>query len=615
MSSGDWSSLSSNLHINETTDEDGLLCRERTKNLSPLTFGLTSCATCYFYLFMDDPSKELWADEEWLVGPNNTRILADVHAAASTASVCSALTPDECDRWKSCCLAAEECCRRQVERLAAFRLRPPIAGGGGGGGGKPFCPQQWDGFGCWDFTAPGKVASDQCPEFINYAVPSEKSYKECTANGTWYRHPENDLEWTDYSNCISLANLKQSTFASIICNVISLSALIPSVVIFARYRPLRVQNRVLLHINLFSSFILYGIVTLLWDILIVLNRMEHVSNESNINQNGNGCKFLYVLTRYSRMANFLWMFCEAVFLHRILVKAFQPPKKLIVFYVTGWILPWIPVAIYVVLRFIYANTSCWIKPFGYWEWLIYVPNLLALFLNFVVLLDILRILVTQVQTHDNELSSYRRALKATFILVPLFGIQLFLVIYRPPYQSSFGYHYDMISAFVVNLQGLFVALIFCLVNGEVISHLKRSWQRLGAKVKRSDYQRTTSLSAVTTHSEMVSMAKDGHRNSANNSTTSASFSNGNGHRRPVTKDSKVSIVRYKRCGGGSTLDNDHVSCLATGALATDDVDNEHLVTRATFYLGTEEGEYGLKTSKIPLPSEQGTSTENDWRLG
>lgn len=162
---------------------------------------------------------------------------------------------------------------------------------------------------------------------------------------------------------------------------------------------------------------------------------------------------------------------------------------------------------------------------------------------------------------------------------------------------------------------------------QVISHLKRSWQRLGAKIKRRDYQRTISLSAAaTTHSELVSMAKDGRRNSANNST--CAFSNGNGHRRPVTKDSKISVVRYER--GGSTLDNDHVSCLATGALATDDVDyehviclatdddvdNEHVITRATFYVATDEGEYGLKnSSKRPLPSEQGTSTENDWRLG
>lgn len=172
MSSDEWPSSSSTL-FNETStnDGDGPLCRERTKNLSPLTFRWTSCATCYFYLFMDDHSKELLPDGEWLVGPNDTRILADVHAAESTASVCSSLTPEECDRWKSCCVSAEECCRRQVERLAALRHRPPTAADGGK---PPFCPQQWDGFGCWDFTAPGKVASNQCPEFIKFAVPSGK---------------------------------------------------------------------------------------------------------------------------------------------------------------------------------------------------------------------------------------------------------------------------------------------------------------------------------------------------------------------------------------------------------------------------------------------------------
>ena len=49
-----------------------------------------------------------------------------------------------------------------------------------------------------------------------------------------------------------------------------------------------------------------------------------------------GCKFLYVMTRYSRGTNFLWMFCEGLYLHRLIVKAFTPPKRLLVFYILGW---------------------------------------------------------------------------------------------------------------------------------------------------------------------------------------------------------------------------------------------------------------------------------------
>ena len=46
----------------------------------------------------------------------------------------------------------------------------------------------------------------------------------------------------------------------------------------------------------------------------------------------------------------------------------------------------------------------------------------------------------------------RRAFKATFILVPLFGLQLFGIIYRPSPQARFYIIYDLFSGIMVNLQ-------------------------------------------------------------------------------------------------------------------------------------------------------------------
>ena len=49
-----------------------------------------------------------------------------------------------------------------------------------------------------------------------------------------------------------------------------------------------------------------------------------------------GCKLLYVLTRYSRSSNYLWMFFEGFYLHRLIANAFEPPKSLAPFYIIGW---------------------------------------------------------------------------------------------------------------------------------------------------------------------------------------------------------------------------------------------------------------------------------------
>ncbi|GFN84078.1 calcitonin-like receptor [Plakobranchus ocellatus] len=87
--------------------------------------------------------------------------------------------------------------------------------------------------------------------------------------------------------------------------------------------------------------------------------------------------------------------------------------------------------------------------------------------NLLFLCNILRILLTQLSTHPNEPSNFRRALKATFVLIPLFGVQLFVSIYPVRSATSFGVAYEKFAVFSINSQGFFVALIFCFFNGEV----------------------------------------------------------------------------------------------------------------------------------------------------
>ncbi|CAI9727968.1 calcitonin gene-related peptide type 1 receptor-like isoform X1 [Octopus vulgaris] len=124
------------------------------------------------------------------------------------------------------------------------------------------------------------------------------------------------------------------------------------------------------------------------------------------------------------------------------------------------------------------NKLCWSNDIGRYEWILYTPNLLCLIGNLIFFIYILMVLITQLQTHPNEPSSYRRALKATFVLIPLFGLQLVFIINRPDSTSSYVYTYENISEIIIKSQGAFVALIFCFLNGEVHTYIKNTCQRL-----------------------------------------------------------------------------------------------------------------------------------------
>eukprot|EP00105_Crassostrea_gigas_P002808 XP_011415467.1 PREDICTED: calcitonin receptor [Crassostrea gigas] len=101
------------------------------------------------------------------------------------------------------------------------------------------------------------------------------------------------------------------------------------------------------------------------------------------------------------------MFCEGFYLHRLMSNAFSPPRSLKVMYVFGWAVPLLSSTLYGILRGILNNESCWTFSYERLEWIFDAPNVLFLFLNLVFLSNILRILLTQMQTHPNEPGNFR----------------------------------------------------------------------------------------------------------------------------------------------------------------------------------------------------------------
>ncbi|XP_052792350.1 calcitonin gene-related peptide type 1 receptor-like [Mya arenaria] len=449
---------------------DGI-CRDRLFELPVNIFNLFSCSMCYKYLFHTENKLSPQIEKPWMLVATkywpthyaeNFSVLADVKEAKYRDVICSSLNRDDCTRWMDCCQAAIRCCQKQLSTpLSNFTSNV-------------FCPRTWDGYSCFDDALPSTTVEVACPSYVEYGSTSAYAYKHCTDNGTWWVNPVTGSEWTNYTTCVPKQDFQTVVYVALACNILSLLLLIPACIIFLSIRQLRVQKRIKLHLCLFLSYIFASVVTITWDVTVYLDRLQNERIHSVMHRNSAGCKLLYMLTRYVSTANYFWMFSEGLYLRRLIVHAFSPPKTLIPYYLFGWVGAWIPSLIYSVVRATTQefNSRCWVHSIGPYEWLLYTPNLFCILANVLFLGNILKILCSKLQIHPNEPNNYRKALKATFVLVPLLGLQQFLVIYRPPPGTKFSFAYEILQNVIQNTQGATVALIFCFFNGEVYTSMR-----------------------------------------------------------------------------------------------------------------------------------------------
>ncbi|XP_022254741.1 calcitonin gene-related peptide type 1 receptor-like, partial [Limulus polyphemus] len=228
--------------------------------------------------------------------------------------------------WISCCKAAMQCCHTML----SVSVRQSDENN---------CPRTWDGWQCWPDTAAGEVALVRCPDHIYFKndPPQCPRYaiKTCGTNGTWLV-TKLLKEWTDYSRCGIVDSLRKRLYFHIITFGVSISALIPSLVIFFTYKQLQVP-RIAIHKNLFLSLVLNGVFVIVFRTTVISEETDaRGDNENFFQQNGPGCKVLFVATKYFRMTSYMWMFCEGFYLHRLITATFTEQKSLVIFYAIGW---------------------------------------------------------------------------------------------------------------------------------------------------------------------------------------------------------------------------------------------------------------------------------------
>ncbi|XP_059963983.1 vasoactive intestinal polypeptide receptor 2 isoform X1 [Mesoplodon densirostris] len=341
------------------------------------------------------------------------------------------------------------------------------------------CSGVWDNITCWLPADVGETVTVPCPKLFSnfYSKPGNIS-KNCTSDG-WsetfpdfmdacgYNDPEDESKITFYILVKTIYTLGYS---------VSLISLTTGSIILCLFRKLHC-TRNYIHLNLFLSFILRAISVLVKDdVLYSSSGTLHCPDQPS---SWVGCKLSLVFFQYCIMANFYWLLVEGLYLHTLLVAIFSPSRRFVAYLLIGWGIPTVCTGAWTVARLSLEDTGCWdTNDHSVPWWVIRTPILISIIVNFILFVSIIRILLQKLTSPDvggNDQSQYKRLTKSTLLLIPLFGVHYMVFAVLPIGISS---KYQILFELCIgSFQGLVVAVLYCFLNSEVQSELRRMWRR------------------------------------------------------------------------------------------------------------------------------------------
>ncbi|MBN3307699.1 PTH1R protein, partial [Amia calva] len=309
---------------------------------------------------------------------------------------------------------------------------------------------------------------------------------------------------------------------------VSLGFLMVAVVILGYFRRLHC-TRNYIHMHLFVSFMLRAISIFVKDVVLysgsALEEMERVTVEDlkSITEAPPEDKTQFVSNTQSFLllaTNYYWILVEGLYLHSLIFMTFFSDRKYLWgFTLIGWGVPAVFVTVWASVRATLADTECWDLSAGNFKWIVQVPVLAAIVVNFVLFLNIIRVLATKLRETNagrcDTRQQYRKLLKSTLVLMPLFGVH-YIVFMAMPYTEVSGIpwqiqmHYEMLFN---SIQGFFVAIIYCFCNGEVQAEIKKAWSRrtlaLDFKRKARSGSNTYSYGPMVSHTSVTNVTAKG----------------------------------------------------------------------------------------------------------
>ncbi|XP_040921666.1 vasoactive intestinal polypeptide receptor 2-like [Toxotes jaculatrix] len=347
------------------------------------------------------------------------------------------------------------------------------------------CRGEWGYLSCWQNVPVGEVMTLPCPSPLLHLFGKNGNLsRNCTEKG-----------WSDVYPIITIACGSNSTdvpselvfyrmvrILSTVGHSLSLITLFTSTIIICLFRRLHCMRNYI-HLNLFVSFILRAVAVLTKDTLLF---SDDENTDCSTQPSLVGCKISLVFFNYFVMANFFWLLVEGLYLHTLLVVIHACSTPLYIYMLIGWGIPFVFMVLWVICRIHLEDTRCWeMNENPIPNRLINWPIMVSVIINFLLFISIIRILVQKLRCTDvggNEQSQYRRLAKSTLLLIPLFGVNYVVFVYLMELPDK---NMNRVKIFfdlgLGSFQGLIVAVLYCFLNSEVQSELRRTWRSLSLK--------------------------------------------------------------------------------------------------------------------------------------
>uniref|UniRef100_A0A3B4WBT5 Growth hormone releasing hormone receptor 2 n=1 Tax=Seriola lalandi dorsalis TaxID=1841481 RepID=A0A3B4WBT5_SERLL len=258
------------------------------------------------------------------------------------------------------------------------------------------CVVEWDGVSCWPAASEDEVVSVHCPlPLTKPETPPVLISRKCTVRG-WSKP---NLPY--YKACYSDKNYFETV--KLIYSVgygVSLAALLIAALLFCCFRKL-LCARNYIHLNLFVSFMLRSLAVFIKDDVLFADESTDHCTVSTLR-----CQAAVTFFNFCVVSNFWWLLVEALYLQTLLLLVFTQTRKLLWIYaVIGWGAPTVTVVIWALLKTQLED-----------EGIIKIPILLSICINFLIFLNISRIIVQKTKPDSLLLR------RCTLLLIPLFGL-------------------------------------------------------------------------------------------------------------------------------------------------------------------------------------------------